>query len=583
MHRSFRQSVFLSAIGTYGLGALALLGLLAGLSALAHARTLARPTGDHVPGELVVKLRSQGAGFQAEAAMLSALDKALGPNAVVKLRKFATDPALTTIRIAHDADLARAIVALRAEPAVEFAEPNLLFHAFDDGEPAAAGASDLPNDPDLPKTWGIHNTGQVDPTGQAGKAGADIDVVPLWQEGFHGSSKILVAVIDTGMDWDHPDLKANLYTNPGEIAGNGVDDDHNGFIDDVHGWNFVSNTNDSRDDHDHGTHVSGTIGAQGNNGIGVAGVNWEVSLLPVKFLDSNGSGSLDAAVESINYARIMKAHVMSNSWGGGGYSDALKQAIQKASDAGVLFVAAAGNESADNDGTPTYPAGYDVPNVVSVAATDNSDKIASFSNYGGKTVHVAAPGVNVYSTVRDSKYNTFSGTSMATPHVSGIAALLWSANPGWSAADIKTRLIATSDPVQGLRRKVLSHGRVNAYNAFHDIVPPSQDPPESSWKNVSGTVESAHPYANSYDHSWTIQEPGAKYIRVHFQKVEVEANYDKVYFQTPGGDVVEDLTGTLSDYTTDYVKGDTAVIRLTSDASNNAYGFRVDRIQVIMN
>jgi thermitase len=559
--------------GTLGLAA------LLGSSQPGSARTQIPQPAKHVPGEIVVKLKDSSRA--RVAAAIHAVEQRLGAHAVVHVRGLKTDNTMQVIRIFSDSGMSEALSALKAEPSVEIAEPNLLFHTFDDGAPLAVG---LPNDPDFNKTWGIKNTGQTDAAGQAGKVGSDINIAPLWQEGFRGSRKVLVAVVDTGIDWDHPDLKDNLYTNPGEAganAANGKDDDGNGFIDDVHGWNFAAATNNSRDDHNHGSHCSGTIGGVGNNGIGVAGINWEVSLLPVKFLDQNGGGSLDNAVEAINYATLMKVNIMSNSWGGGGYSETLKQAIAKAHDAGILFVAAAGNDGSSNDQTPSYPASYELDNVLAVAATDNRDQIAGFSNYGTRTVHVAAPGVKVYSTVKDGKYDTFSGTSMATPHVSGIAALLLSANPTWTYGQIKDRLMRTSDPVAGLKRKVASRGRVNAYNAFHDIVPVINEPDPSLWKSEPRVVESEHPYQNNQDVSFKVKRPGAKYIRIHFEKIEVEANYDKVFVQSPAGEVVDELTGTMSDYVSEYVTGDTAVIHLKADPTNTGFGFKVDKIQVI--
>jgi subtilisin family serine protease len=198
------------------------------------------------------------------------------------------------------------------------------------------------------------NTGQKDSDaagGKEGTPGSDIHVAPLWQRGVTGSRDIVVAVIDTGMDRTHPDLMPNLYVNPGEagaLANNGVDDDGNGFVDDVSGWNFYAKNNNSNDDNRHGSHCSGTIGAAGNNGVGVVGVNWNVSLLPVKFLSGSGSGSTEGAVNAVNYATRMKVNVMSNSWGGGAPSQALKEAIEKANQAGILFVAAAGNDGSNN-------------------------------------------------------------------------------------------------------------------------------------------------------------------------------------------------------------------------------------------
>ncbi len=528
-----------------------------------------------VGGELVVKLREDLAAKQAKGLIEGVITRKLGSVAGLSVRAFRTDARLQLVRLPANKSVFGAIAALSEDSSVAYAEPNYIYRANEAG---------LPDDTDFSKLWGIHNTGQTDSAGQVGTAGSDVNVLPLWAAGHTGSKDILVAVIDTGVDWDHPDLAANIYTNPGEagaLATNGKDDDGNGFVDDVHGYNFAAKNANSRDDHNHGTHVSGTIGGIGNNGRGVAGVNWSVSILPVKFLTAGGSGTLADAVESINYARIMKAKIMSNSWGGGGFSQAMKDAIQAAHDAGILFVAAAGNESNNNDTSPTYPCTYDVPNVVSVAATDNRDVIASFSNYGARKVHVAAPGVKVYSTVKAGAYATYSGTSMATPHTAGVAALVWSANPTWDFAEVKSRLIRTSDPIQALRRKVLAKGRVNAYNAFHGIVPPSDEPDESAWIPRAHTVESPHPYADHADLTYTVKATGAKFIRIIFERIQVETSYDKVFVQSPAGEVAETLTGSLSNYTSEYVKGDSAVIRLKSDESNTGFGFKVSQIQVI--
>ncbi len=528
--------------------------------------------GEYVPGELIVKLRDSD-NKAAKKMLVASVEKALGAGSVKEVRDFMTDTQLKVVHLNDENKSLRSVIdTLNAEPSVLYAEPNYIVHAFDDG---------APNDTDFAKLWGMKNTGQSDSAHQAGKSGADINVMPLWAKGITGSKNIVVAIIDTGIDWTHPDLQANLYTNEKEIAGNGKDDDGNGFVDDVHGYNFSDHTANSNDDHSHGSHCAGTIGGVGNNGKGVAGVNWNVRLLPVKFLSSSGSGSTEGAIEAVNYARIMKVNVMSNSWGGGSFSQALKDAISAANDAGILFVAAAGNDGSNNDSRATYPAGYDLPNVVAVAATDNRDTLASFSNYGTKTVHVAAPGVNIYSSVKGGGYATYSGTSMATPHVAGIAALLMSANPSWTFAEVKDRLIKTSDPVAGLRRKVLAKGRVNAYNAFMGIVPPSQEPDESRWQGKSYSLESAHPYVDNSNVTFTINEPGAKYLRVIFDKVDTEANYDKVSLETSTGDVVDEVTGAVTGYTTDYVKGDTAVIRLRSDSSVSQWGFKISSIQAI--
>lgn len=538
-----------------------------------------------VPGELIVKLRepvsTSERGF-VQNRVQSVLKSALGSQSVISIHSLATNAQFQVLKLAPAVSVESAIGVLNSESMVQYSEPNYILRALDNGP-------GMPNDPDFGKTWGIKNEGQADSSGQMGTPNADINVGPLWTSGVTGSRNVVVAVIDTGIDWNHSDLKANLYTNPGETgkdkngkdkASNGIDDDGNGFVDDVHGWNFNDNTKNSSDDNNHGTHCAGTIGASGNNGIGVAGVNWEVTLMPVKFLSGSGSGTLEGAVNAINYATKMKVNVMSNSWGGGGFMQSLADAIQGAREAGIVFVAAAGNDGADNDASPTYPASYELENIIAVAATDNRDAIADFSNYGQKTVHVAAPGVRVYSTVRGGSYASYSGTSMATPHVAGVSALLLSANPGWSFKEIKDRLILTSDRVKGLRRKVAAKGRVNAYNAFHGIIPPNSDPDNTKWVRQEKLLESAHPYADNTTQSFTINYPGAKFVRVHFEKVDTEARYDRVKVSSPSGEVVGDYSGSLTDQMTDYVEGDTVNVKFTADYSTNGWGFKIDYIEV---
>lgn len=520
-----------------------------------------------VPGEIIVRLKDSGPGTQS--TVFSSLGQAFGENSVLSVKPFQTDKKMFVVRMAKDGIVSAAITKLKSESKVEIAEPNYVMRAFD-----------LPNDTDFAKLWGIKNTGQADSSGQTGTPNSDVNVVPLWEQGFKGSRNVLVAVIDTGIDFTHPDLKDNMFVNAGEVAGNGKDDDGNGFVDDVNGWNFAANSNASKDDHGHGSHCAGTIGGVGNNGMGVVGVNWEVSLLPVKFLDASGGGSLQGAIESINYARLMKANIMSNSWGGGGYSEALKKAIEDARDAGIIFVAAAGNESNNNDSSPTYPAAYDVANVIAVAATDNRDTIAGFSNFGTRTVHVAAPGVKVYSTVKDGGYDTYSGTSMACPHVAGVSALLLAANPTWTVAEIKDRLIKTSDKVPALRKKVMAKGRVNAYNAMHGIVPPSDEPEESAWLDFAATAESTHPYKDKMNETFVINVPGAKMVRVVFEKVDVEARYDHVTVEGASG-VADDISGSVTNYVSEYLSGDSVTIRLKSDGSVTGWGFKVAKVQFI--
>ncbi len=323
-----------------------------------------------------------------------------------------------------------------------------------------------PNDSQYSQLWGLNNIGQT-----GGTVDADIDAAEAWEIST-GSSSIVVGVIDTGVDYTHPDLAANIWTNPGEIAGNGIDDDGNGFVDDIHGYDFVNNDGDPMDDNSHGTHVAGTIAGAGNNGQGVAGVNWTSSIMGLKFLSGSGSGYTSDAVRAVNYATMMRTtfginvRVTNNSWGGGGSSLLMQNAIQASGDAGILFVAAAGNDGTNNDVSPHYPSNYDLANVLSVAATDRNDNLAYFSNYGVSTVHLAAPGVAVYSTLPGGGYGSYSGTSMATPHVAGVAALAWSVDSEASVDDVRHALLRGTDSLGSLNGKVATGGRLNALNTL---------------------------------------------------------------------------------------------------------------------
>jgi subtilisin family serine protease len=325
------------------------------------------------------------------------------------------------------------------------------------------------NDPSRGQLWGLDNTGQ-----SGGVVDADIDAPEAWNT-TTGSRSVVVAVIDTGMDYNHPDLAANAWRNPGEVAGDGIDNDRNGFVDDVMGWDFANNDANPMDDNGHGSHVSGTIGAVGNNGTGVVGVNWQVSIMPLKFLDASGSGSTSAAVAAINYATRMRRDfginvvATNNSWGGGGLSTALRDAVDAGAGAGILFVAAAGNESNNNDATPSYPASHPGTSVISVAATDRSNRLATFSNYGATSVDLAAPGVAILSTTPNKSYASYSGTSMATPHVTGTVALLAAANPQATAAQIRTAILSSTTPVAGLAGKVATGGLLNAAAALQAL------------------------------------------------------------------------------------------------------------------
>jgi len=555
-----------------------LLCLFAPLSLIhsAHAKGKAKSF-PFIPGEYVVRLKSEPntKSLNTFEDIALQLQKKSGLKSSIQVRHFKTSDVFAVITAK---ELKSAIALLKSDDRVAYAEPNYLFHAFDmKGTPA------IPNNDDkFTQLWGMQNTGQTDAAGQVGKTGSDINVVPVWNEGITGSKNIKVAIIDTGVDYTHPDLQGNILKNTSEIAGDGIDNDGNGFVDDVYGWNFADNLANGMDDHNHGTHCAGTIGGMGNNKLGVAGVNWNVSILPIKFLNSQGSGSLESAVQAIQYATKAGVNIMSNSWGGGAYTQSLYDVIKEAKDKGILFVAAAGNDSNDNDANPSYPASYEIDNVLSVAATDNRDQIAVFSNYGRTRVHVAAPGVKILSTVKANDYAVFSGTSMATPHVAGIAALMLSSNPSLSYSQIKDTLIRTSDKVRGLSKKVVAKGRVNVYNAIHGIIPVDNTPAENLWKDFSFSAETPHPYVENKTYQFDVSVSNAKYVRIVFDAIETESGYDKISVKDGNGDEVENLSGTYAaGYTTDYVVGSKASITFKTDGSLNKNGFKVKKVQVI--
>jgi len=322
--------------------------------------------------------------------------------------------------------------------------------------------SQVPNDPHYGQLWGLKNTGQV-VAGDPGVAGIDMRAEEAWSV-TTGDAQFAIAVIDTGVAWRHPDLAANIWTNSAEVAGNGMDDDANGYIDDVRGWDFYGRDADPDDENGHGTHVAGTIGAIGNNNLGVVGVNWACQLVPLRFIGPQG-GYVSDAVSAVDYCRRKGIKVSNNSWGGGGYSQALYDAIANARAAGHVFVAAAGNSGVNADVTRAYPASYDLDNIISVAAANNDGLRAGFSNYGVRSVDLAAPGVAIYSTHLNDGYTHLQGTSMASPQVAGAAALVWARNPAWSYAQVRGRLLASVRTAPAWTNVVATGGMLDLGNA----------------------------------------------------------------------------------------------------------------------
>lgn len=348
----------------------------------------------------------------------------------------------------------------RALPEVEYAEPNYEISLNHTG----GGAKHLhPEDPRFLDQWGLSNEGQ-----KGGLAGADIKAMEAWAT-TTGSEKVVIAVLDSGVAYDHEDLVNNMWRRPEQIMP--YADRDFGVVEDDHGYNAIDNSGDPYDQNGHGTHCAGIIGAEGGNRLGITGVNWKIKIMPLKFMNAGGFGSTKDAIEAINYVidrrkAGVNVRVISASWGSTLRSRALEEVISRANAAGILFVAAAGNATSDNDRKPHFPASYSLPNVVSVAATDRNDAIASFSNYGANTVHLAAPGKEILSTWLGNDYEEHSGTSMATPVVAGVAALIVSSRPDVSVEGLRRALLETVDKSDALRGKVATGGRINAARAL---------------------------------------------------------------------------------------------------------------------
>lgn len=415
---------------------------------------LEAPAAPYAPGEVLVTLSPKvkdPSGWLSSRGLRATAERGGGLRTFPKVRWRKKLP--LRVQTPAGQTVMQTVAELKALPGVVSAQPNYIYRLYEV----------LPNDTNFGLQWALRNTGQT-----GGSPGADIEATTAW-EVTTGSADVVVAVIDTGADLDHPDLATNLWRNPGEIdhPSDGLDNDGNGYVDDWRGWDFHDNDNDPTDDHSHGSHVSGTIGAVGNNFTGVCGVCWTVKIMPLDAFDTGGESFTSNLVEAVVYAGEMGARIINASWGDQYYDLALLNAMRDFAAAGGVICCAAGNEyGEDNDRYTSYPANFDVTSLISVGASTEMDSTAGFSSIGRNTVHLFAPGTGIRSLNDGGGYTYKEGTSMATPHVAGVAALLWSWDSSLTPGEVKYRILGGTEYKLSFSNNCLSQGRLSAARVF---------------------------------------------------------------------------------------------------------------------
>lgn len=517
-----------------------------------------------VPQELLVQFSDNSSEMRAAALMT--VQGELRETIETSAMRMGKESPINRIQIPKNASMETAILELAKLPGVISVEPNWWVQT-----------SAVSNDPSYTtnsQLWGMYSDDSPVAVGGSGTTNAfGSQAEEAWNQDYVGSRSVVIGIIDEGVDINHPDLDANIWTNAFDTAGDGIDNDGNGYIDDIHGWDFFNNDASVYDGSgdDHGTHVAGTIGAEGGNGLGVAGVNWQVTMIPSKFLGPTG-GSTSNAVKALDYLTDLKTRhgvnivASSNSWGGGGYSAALHAAINRAAAADILFVAAAGNATSNNDSVVNYPSNYSTLQnstgatdrasyeaVIAVASITSTGLISSFSNYGANTVDIGAPGSSIFSTLPGGTYGSYSGTSMATPHVSGAVALYASVHPQATSDQIRQAVLSSAKPTSSLSGKSVTGGRLDV-TALVQVVPPSTAPSVSI---ASASVSEGNSGSTSLVFNVTLSAASTNDVTVDFTTTPGTALAGSDYTTTSG--TLTFLAGQTTQTITVNVVGDTSV------------------------